>query len=136
MPAFEVNHPIRSPALARRWPRRGWLGLSLSTLCFIHCMAGAAIAATLPTAFAFLSENPALECLLLGISMFTSGRLVWRLHLGGSRFWRPAALWSAAGAIGLTGLRLENERLLQLAFAALALLQLWLFLRQPRPCRT
>lgn len=135
MPAPELNHPIRSPALARRLPRREWLGLSLSTLCFVHCLAGAAIAASLPAAFAFLSESPALECLLLGISMFTSGSVVWRLRIGGSEFWRPAALWSAAGAMGLTGLRLENERLLQLSFAALALLQLWLFLRQP-PCRS
>ena len=98
-------------------PRRAWLGLSLSLLCLVHCLGMAAIAPLLP-ALALLAENRALEWALLALSVTLAGRLCWRVR--GARLY----LWAAATGLGLAGLIFEGERLVQVTFAVLALVQL------------
>lgn len=114
--------PLRTLALApNQTARRGWLGVTLSTLCFLHCIGGAALVPLLPTAFAFLAENEVIEWALLGIAAALAARSCWA---GPARRVRTA-LWAAATGAGIASLFLERETLLRVALAALALLQLW-----------
>ena len=124
--------PVRTLALApSETARRGWLGLSLSVLCFLHCVGGAVVVSLLPTAFAFLTENEAVEWALLGISVALAVQSCWAR--GPARQVR-AGICAAATVAGVASLLLEWESLLRVALAALALLQLWRVLAGSRRC--
>lgn len=112
--------------------RRGWLGLSLSVLCFLHCVGAAALVPLMPAAFAFLTENEVLEWALLGVSATLAAYSCWAR--GPARHLR-ALVTTAATATGLAGLLLEQESLLRAALAVLALVQLWPILARSRACR-
>lgn len=73
-----MTSPIRSLAVATDQPvRHGWVGVSLSIVCFLHCAGAAAIVPLLPAAFPFLTENGAVEWGLLAVSAVLAGRLAW-----------------------------------------------------------
>jgi hypothetical protein len=107
-------------------PPRAWLGFWLSLLCLVHCLGMALLVPLLP-ALALVAENEALEWALLALSATLAGRSCWRR--GGARLY----LWAAATGLGLAGLIFDGERLLQIAFALLAAVQLGQVVR--RACR-
>jgi len=132
-----MNSPVRSLALAPSAPtRRGWLGLSLSILCFVHCVGAAALAPPLlPAALSFLTESEPMEWSLLAISAVLAGRLCWRQpRVSPGRRGGRIILWAAAAVLGVAGLLLEGEVLLRVALAGLALLQVWVLLGERRSC--
>jgi hypothetical protein len=124
--------PVRLLALApTETGRRGSLGLCLSVLCLLHCVGAAALVPLLPIAFAFLTENVAVEWFLLVVSATLAARSCWvgRLprHLG-------TPVWAAATGAGVAGLLSEQESLLRVSLASLAVLQLWRVLAGSRRC--
>lgn len=128
--------PVRTLALGLAQPtRRGWLGLSLSILCFGHCVGAAALVPLLPAAFSFLTENEVVEWGLLAVSAVLAGRLVW-MERARLRRWGAAPLvgWAALTTLGVVSLALESESLLQGALALLALLQLSVLIGRRRSC--
>lgn len=98
------------------------VGTSLSVLCFLHCVVGAALVPLLPAGLAFLTDNEAAEWGLLAVSALFAGRSCRSLGMG-SRLW-ARAIWTVAIALGVAALLREQEMLLQFALAALALLQI------------
>jgi hypothetical protein len=131
-----MTSPVRSLALAPAQPtRRGWVGLSLSILCFLHCVGAAALVPLLPAAFSVLTENELVEWSLLAISAVLAGRSAWtqpRVSRGG---WVGGLVaWAAVTVLGVASLLLESEGLLQAALAGLALLQVWMLLGRRRSC--
>jgi hypothetical protein len=123
---------VRAVAPAPGTSRRGWLGLSLSTLCFLHCVGAAALVPLLPAAFAFLTENEALEWALLGVSAALAAHSCWA---GGPARHTRALLAAAAVTAGVAALLLDQENLLRASLALLALVQLWPILAGSRQCR-
>jgi hypothetical protein len=132
-----MTTPARYLSLAPNLPtRRGWLGLSLSILCFVHCVGSAALVPLLPAAFSLLIENEGLEWALVGISAALAGRLVWNERRRLQRWQSPFVLaWAALTALGGIGLVVESEGLLQTSLALLALLQLAVLVLRHRGCR-
>jgi hypothetical protein len=108
-------------------PRREWVGFSLSLLCLVHC-AGTALLVPLLPALSFLSENAALEWTLLGLSIVLAARFSWRR--GGARRY----LWALATGLGLAGVVFDADRLVQVALALLAIIQLGRLTRRRCDC--
>jgi hypothetical protein len=123
---------VRTVALAPVASRRGWLGLSLSILCLLHCVGAAALVALLPAGFAFLTDNEALEWALLGVSAALAVHSCWA-ELPARKL--RALIAAAATGAGLAALLLEQENLLRASLASLALVQLWPILTRSRQCR-
>jgi hypothetical protein len=86
----------------------------------------------LPAAFAFLTENEALEWALLGVSAALAAHSCWT---GGPARHTRALLAAAAATTGLAALLLDQENLLPASLALLALVQLWPILAGNRQCR-
>jgi hypothetical protein len=105
-------------------PPRGWPGVVLSTLCFVHCLGAAALVPLLPAAFSFLTDSVEVEWGLFGLSAALAARVWWgpgapaRVRAG------RLLVWLLAIACGVAGLLHEHEALLQVTLAALAALQL------------
>jgi hypothetical protein len=123
---------VRTVALVPGTNRRGWLGLSLSIVCFLHCVGAAALAPLLPAAFSFLTENEVLEWALLAVSVTLAAYSCWA---GRPARHTRAVLAAAATTAGLVALLLDQENLLRASLAALALVQLWPILARGRQCR-
>jgi hypothetical protein len=123
---------VRAVAPAPGTSRRGWLGLSLSTLCFLHCIGAAALVPLLPAAFAFLTQNEVLEWALFGVSAALAAHSCWAVPP--ARHMR-ALLAAAAATTGLAALLLDQENLLRASLALLAVVQLWPILAGGRRCR-
>jgi hypothetical protein len=107
--------------------RREWLGFWLSMLCLVHC-AGTALLVPLLPALSFFAVNPSIEWTLLGLSVVLAGRFSWRW--GGLR----RQLWALATGLGVAGLVFETDRLLQVALAILAVIQLGRLRRKRCDC--
>jgi hypothetical protein len=124
---------VRTLALApSNATRSGWVGLSLSALCFLHCVGSAALVPLMPAAFAFLRGDESLEGALLGVSAALAAQSCWA---GGPARRLRALITVASTATGLAGLLLEQENLLRASLAAQAFVQLWPILAGSRQCR-
>lgn len=127
-----MSSRVRILALApTEGAQRGWLGLSLSILCFLHCVGAPALVALLPAAFAFVTENEAVEWALLGLSAALAARPCWGAARGRQLL---RVLWTGATGVGVVSLLSEQETLLRVCLGSLALMQLWCVLAGSRRC--
>ena len=114
-----IDGDIATPTTPRRW-----VGVVLSSLCFVHCVGAAALVPLLPAAFSFLTDSPEIEWGLFTASALMAARLWWTRGTPARRRQGYLLVWLLAFAGGLTGLVREEESLLQLSLAALAGVQL------------